>query len=73
MNLLCGHYEPEIIIMSIGSEDLSPCVRHCCLNEYDVCLGCFRTLEEILVWHKATDEQKRLILEKVTARKQACN
>ena len=24
-----------------------PCVRLCCLDEQDVCLGCHRTLEQI--------------------------
>ncbi|PUA26893.1 MAG: hypothetical protein B0W54_20990 [Cellvibrio sp. 79] len=28
----------------------SPCVRNCCLNEDDICLGCFRTLAEITRW-----------------------
>ncbi|MDN3685302.1 DUF1289 domain-containing protein [Vibrio sinaloensis] len=25
----------------------NPCVRNCCLNERDICLGCGRTLQEI--------------------------
>jgi len=36
----------------------SPCVRNCCLDENDVCLGCGRLLEEILRWHEASDEER---------------
>lgn len=28
----------------------SPCVRNCCLDENDICLGCFRSLIEIMQW-----------------------
>lgn len=28
----------------------SPCVRNCCLGEDDICLGCFRTIDEITSW-----------------------
>ena len=49
----------------------SPCVRNCCLNEKDVCLGCFRHLDEITRWTEADDVERCLILEKATARKVA--
>ena len=35
-----------------------PCVRNCCLNEEDICLGCFRSLSEILSWHDLSEEEK---------------
>ena len=44
------------------SEVFSPCVRNCCLDEDDVCLGCFRTIEEIIRWGEADDEEKHKIL-----------
>ena len=44
----------------------SPCVRDCCLDEHDVCMGCGRTLAEILRWHAASEEEREAIL--VTAR-----
>jgi predicted Fe-S protein YdhL (DUF1289 family) len=28
----------------------SPCRRRCCLSDEDICLGCGRTLQEILQW-----------------------
>ncbi len=37
----------------------SPCVDKCCLNDNDVCMGCFRSLQEILDWGGA-DSQARL-------------
>ncbi len=40
----------------------SPCVRNCCLNEQDICLGCFRTLTEITEWGQADDDMRKKIL-----------
>ncbi|WP_295893305.1 DUF1289 domain-containing protein [uncultured Vibrio sp.] len=40
----------------------SPCIRHCCLNENDLCLGCYRTLDEILSWNASSDTEKLEIL-----------
>ena len=36
----------------------SPCVRNCCLDEVDVCLGCGRLLAEILRWHAADADER---------------
>ena len=47
----------------------SPCVRNCCLGDDDVCLGCFRTLQEICGWSEASDEQRTAILERCAARR----
>ena len=40
----------------------SPCIRNCCLNDDDVCLGCGRSLVEITRWSTATDTGKQAIL-----------
>ena len=40
----------------------SPCVRNCCLDDRDVCMGCFRHLEEIKQWSVYTDAEKRAVL-----------
>jgi predicted Fe-S protein YdhL (DUF1289 family) len=40
----------------------SPCVRNCCLDEKDICLGCFRSLAEITQWSTATEIIRREIL-----------
>ncbi|MCR8921499.1 DUF1289 domain-containing protein [Dasania sp. GY-MA-18] len=47
----------------------SPCVRNCCLNSQDICLGCLRSLDEILLWGKASELQKAEIIKNVAARK----
>jgi predicted Fe-S protein YdhL (DUF1289 family) len=51
----------ENIYMPCG-EIPSPCVRNCCLDERDVCLGCFRTIGEITQWNSASAEENREIL-----------
>ena len=48
----------------------SPCVRNCCLNEKDVCLGCFRHIDEIVGWQSFTLPKKNDILDKCTKRKE---
>lgn len=47
----------------------SPCVKNCCLNEQDICLGCYRTLDEILSWYKAKPDEKIQILKNCEQRK----
>ncbi len=46
----------------------NPCIRHCCLNEQDVCLGCFRSLNEITGWSQLDDEQRKGVMEKAKQR-----
>ncbi len=50
-------------------EIASPCVRNCCLDENDVCLGCYRTIGEIIAWGEASSEQREVILARAKARK----
>ena len=45
-----------------SSDVPSPCVRNCCLDDDDVCLGCGRLLAEILVWRDASPIDKATIL-----------
>jgi predicted Fe-S protein YdhL (DUF1289 family) len=40
----------------------SPCVRNCCLNDEDICLGCGRSLGEITRWSAANSADKLVIL-----------
>jgi predicted Fe-S protein YdhL (DUF1289 family) len=40
----------------------SPCIRTCCLDDDDVCMGCGRSLAEIVSWGTASDDEKREIL-----------
>ncbi|MEO2281836.1 DUF1289 domain-containing protein [Pseudoalteromonas pernae] len=47
----------------------SPCIDQCCLNPDDVCVGCYRTLDEILDWSCSTNEQKIAILQSCEKRR----
>jgi len=47
----------------------SPCIRNCCLNEDNICLGCFRSIDEIIQWSNATEQQKQKMLNLVNERK----
>ncbi len=53
-----------------GSGVASPCIDVCKMSEdREVCIGCFRTLEEIVRWSKAGDDEKRVILAAVARRR----
>ncbi|OGU35419.1 MAG: hypothetical protein A2068_07945 [Ignavibacteria bacterium GWB2_35_6b] len=48
----------------------SPCDGNCKLNyTTKVCMGCFRTMDEILRWISLTDGQKQEILKSAEERK----
>lgn len=46
-----------------------PCIRQCCLDKNDVCVGCFRTFNDMKVWHKATTKEKSQMLVEAKERK----
>ena len=49
----------------------SPCIEVCSLNDRDVCIGCYRTANEIIEWFTASDQRKREILTTVVERRAA--
>jgi len=50
----------------------SPCVRNCCLDtRTDICIGCFRHLEEITGWHTADAAEREAILARCAQRRDA--
>ena len=49
----------------------SPCIRNCCLDDDDTCLGCFRSLEEIKEWSLVDDHRRQTILGNAQQRKAA--
>ena len=57
--------------LDTGDAMASPCVRQCCLDDADECLGCGRTLQEIKGWHAADGAQRRAILLAAEARREA--
>ena len=40
----------------------SPCVSNCCLDNDDICLGCFRHIDEIVAWRSYPDKEKQRII-----------
>ena len=47
----------------------SPCVNICTMDaERAICVGCFRTLDEIAQWSRADDDRKLAILAAVDRR-----
>jgi predicted Fe-S protein YdhL (DUF1289 family) len=56
--------------LSVTVPDISsPCISICALDEDDVCMGCYRTGDEITDWFVADDERKREILKDCEARR----
>ncbi len=37
----------------------SPCIEVCALDDHNVCIGCYRTADEIIDWFSASDDRKR--------------
>ena len=48
----------------------SPCVRNCCLDNNDICIGCFRSLAEITQWTLVDEEKRRFFLRNAQERKE---
>ncbi|HEY6529341.1 MAG TPA: DUF1289 domain-containing protein [Cellvibrionaceae bacterium] len=46
----------------------SPCVRHCCLDSDDLCVGCGRYLTEIIGWTQFSPEQKKGVVNRARQR-----
>jgi predicted Fe-S protein YdhL (DUF1289 family) len=48
----------------------SPCVRNCCLDDGDICMGCFRSLTEICSWTASSPAEKTAILQRCAERRE---
>lgn len=46
----------------------SPCIQVCRLDEKQVCLGCRRTLDEIVAWPRLSAEDKAALLDELAGR-----
>ena len=47
----------------------SPCLSVCVMDpQTEVCAGCWRTLEEIGVWSRISDEAKRQVWQRILQR-----
>lgn len=47
----------------------SPCVRICCLDDDNICIGCFRSVEEITAWSEASDDERMTTLKQAQHRR----
>lgn len=48
----------------------SPCKNICKYNSHKVCIGCFRSMEEIVRWTSYSDREKRKVLVNVAERRE---
>ena len=47
----------------------SPCVKLCVVHpEERICVGCFRTIEEISTWSRLTPEERKAIMAELPSR-----
>lgn len=44
-------------------KSVSPCISICRLNDEDICVGCYRSSEEIRNWIYLDDDQRQQIIE----------
>ncbi|NTS76939.1 DUF1289 domain-containing protein [Catenovulum sp. SM1970] len=49
----------------------NPCVRNCCLDDEDVCIGCGRTLEQICQWQSYSKDKQKAIFTQLQNKKNA--
>lgn len=48
----------------------SPCINFCRMDRSNtLCLGCFRSIEEIVNWSACTPAQKQAVLDQLPARR----
>ncbi|QLF92750.1 DUF1289 domain-containing protein [Pseudomonas sp. ABC1] len=40
----------------------SPCVSICALDQLDICIGCQRSIDEILRWSRMNNDERREVL-----------
>lgn len=48
----------------------SPCIAICQLDDNKICIGCGRSVDEIMEWRKSTAERKREIVENARTRQE---
>lgn len=53
-----------------GTVIASPCIGECRLDQQELCVGCLRSMAEIMQWPEADNQQKRRVLARVERRRQ---
>lgn len=66
-----GDPRPASDYQHINAPIASPCIRICCLDDNDICLGCFRSLQEITQWTQVDNHTRQAILTHAKQRQQA--
>lgn len=56
--------------MKVADKVRSPCVSVCALDADDVCIGCHRTVDEIMRWTRMTNDERREVLNNVARREE---
>lgn len=54
--------------MKVDDKVRSPCVSICALDENDICVGCHRSGDEITLWTRLNNVERRDVLRKVAER-----
>ena len=55
----------------VAGPPLSPCIKVCRVDrESGLCVGCWRTTDEIAAWFRMADDGKRAILADLPARRE---
>ena len=49
----------------------SPCISQCCLNDDNICTGCFRSINEITLWTQVDDKTRSHFLGNIESRQKA--
>ena len=53
------------------AEPESPCISVCLLDDKDICVGCYRSADEVTDWFMADAQGKRDILQRARERLEA--
>ncbi|MCK9451426.1 MAG: DUF1289 domain-containing protein [Bacteroidales bacterium] len=48
----------------------SPCQLICTYDEDRICIGCYRSLEEVANWDSYTEEEKRKVIDNTMKRRE---
>lgn len=68
-----GDSNPQEPADTVQADPASPCVSICALDDNDICMGCYRSAQEITDWFMASADDKRAMLTLARARREADN
>ena len=51
----------------------SPCIYICDLDDDNICVGCYRSIDEIVAWGSLDNSERAVIIELVNMRKKTLN